>query len=143
VDDAQAVYNGLVEQDFTSIALAGDSAGGGLVLVLLALLAAEASNGSGPQPVGAVVMSPWTDLALSGVTMETRADADPAIGQRGRSSTGPIANVINNNPQMHRQKGQIATRAAPPPKPDKAAEAEMKAKTTRLLPKFRTEMVNP
>ena len=29
------------------------------------------------QPVGAAVMSPWTDLALTGDSLETRAEADP------------------------------------------------------------------
>jgi quercetin dioxygenase-like cupin family protein len=37
----------------------------------------------------------------------------------------------------------VATRTTPPPKPDTAAEAEMKAKTIALLPKYRTEMVKP
>jgi mannose-6-phosphate isomerase-like protein (cupin superfamily) len=35
----------------------------------------------------------------------------------------------------------VATRTTPPPKLDEAAEAEMRAKTTALLPKYRTEMV--
>jgi quercetin dioxygenase-like cupin family protein len=35
----------------------------------------------------------------------------------------------------------VATRTTPPPKPDKAAEAEMMARTIALLPKYRTEMV--
>ena len=37
----------------------------------------------------------------------------------------------------------VATRTARAPKPDKAAEAEMKAKVAALLPKFRTQMVGP
>ena len=37
----------------------------------------------------------------------------------------------------------VATRTTPAPKPDKAAEAEMKAKVAALLPKFRTEMIKP
>jgi quercetin dioxygenase-like cupin family protein len=36
---------------------------------------------------------------------------------------------------------RLATRTAPPPKPDKAAGAEMKAKIAALLPKYRTVMV--
>jgi len=35
----------------------------------------------------------------------------------------------------------VATRKAPPPKPDQATEAAMMAKTLALLPKYRTEMV--
>jgi quercetin dioxygenase-like cupin family protein len=37
----------------------------------------------------------------------------------------------------------VATRTTPPPKPGKAAEAKMMAKTIALLPKYRTEMVKP
>jgi mannose-6-phosphate isomerase-like protein (cupin superfamily) len=37
----------------------------------------------------------------------------------------------------------VATRTTPAPKPDKAAETEMKAKVGALLPKFRTEMIKP
>jgi quercetin dioxygenase-like cupin family protein len=37
----------------------------------------------------------------------------------------------------------VATRITPPPKPDKAAEAELKLKIAELLPKYRTEMVKP
>jgi quercetin dioxygenase-like cupin family protein len=35
----------------------------------------------------------------------------------------------------------VTTRTTPAPKPDQAAEAEMKAKIATLLPKYRTEMV--
>jgi len=35
----------------------------------------------------------------------------------------------------------VATRTTPPPKLDEAAEAEMRSKTTALLPKYRTVMV--
>lgn len=37
----------------------------------------------------------------------------------------------------------VTSRTTPPPKLDKAAEAEMGAKTAALLPKFRTVMVKP
>jgi quercetin dioxygenase-like cupin family protein len=36
---------------------------------------------------------------------------------------------------------RLATRTAPPPKPDEAAEAKMKTKIAALLPKYRTVMV--
>ena len=36
---------------------------------------------------------------------------------------------------------RVATRTAPPPKPDEAVAAEMKSKIAALLPKFRTVMV--
>src|SRR6516225_6368902 len=76
VKDAEACYRGLVDRGTKKIALTGDSAGGNLALVLLSI--ATAQNGTaGIAPVGAAVQSPVTDLALTGETFETRAEADP------------------------------------------------------------------
>jgi monoterpene epsilon-lactone hydrolase len=77
VEDAQASYEGLVAQGLTKIALAGDSAGGGLTLILLSWATAKARAGSGLIPQGAAVISAWTDLAMTGESMKTRAEADP------------------------------------------------------------------
>jgi monoterpene epsilon-lactone hydrolase len=76
VKDAEACYRGLVERGIRNIALAGDSAGGNLALVLLSIATAQ-STLRGILPVGAVALSPVTDLALSGASYETRAQADP------------------------------------------------------------------
>lgn len=75
LDDIQACYMGLVESDVESIALSGDSAGGNLALVLLALITAQSPVNN--VPVGAVVLSPVTDLAMKGSSWESRAAADP------------------------------------------------------------------
>ena len=90
VDEAQACYRGLVEKGFGKIALAGDSAGGGLALALLSSLVAKARDVSAFRPVGAAVMSPWTDLALSGMSMETRAEADPLLTKESLASTARL-----------------------------------------------------
>jgi acetyl esterase/lipase len=90
VDDAQASYRGLVEKGFGNIALTGDSAGGGLALVLLSLLVAESLDGSGLRPVCAAVISPWTDLALSGASMVTRVEADPLLTKDSLASTARL-----------------------------------------------------
>lgn len=76
IDDALAAYRGLVAEKAERIVVVGDSAGGGLTLALLSILAADKTKGI-VQPVGAAVMSPWTDLALTGDSLETRAEADP------------------------------------------------------------------
>ncbi|MEO8686457.1 MAG: alpha/beta hydrolase [Devosia sp.] len=76
IDDAVAVYHGLVAEGAERIVVAGDSAGGGLTLALLSILAADKTSGV-VQPLGAAVMSPLTDLALAGESFETRAEADP------------------------------------------------------------------
>jgi epsilon-lactone hydrolase len=77
VDDARAVYRGIAEQGARRIVITGDSAGGGLALVLLAAAHAEAASGRGLAPSGAAVMSPWTDLTLAGASLQSRADDDP------------------------------------------------------------------
>ncbi|MBP0482223.1 alpha/beta hydrolase fold domain-containing protein [Sagittula salina] len=56
------------------IVLGGDSAGGGLALALLGALCRR-----GERPTGAVVFSPWTDLALTGASLRENADSDPLL----------------------------------------------------------------
>jgi epsilon-lactone hydrolase len=68
VTDVEACYRGLVEKGINTIAVVGDSAGGNLALVLLSI---------DKSPVGAVAISPVTDLALTGESFATRAEADP------------------------------------------------------------------
>jgi len=77
VRDAQACFAGLVDRGSRRIAVSGDSAGGNLALLLLSLLQAQATPRHAARPVGAVVLSPVTDLALTGPSWETRAAADP------------------------------------------------------------------
>src|ERR1700676_623773 len=75
-DDVLACYQGLAESDVRRIALTGDSAGGNLALVLASRVTGEAASINGTLAAVAV-LSPITDLTLSGATYETRADADP------------------------------------------------------------------
>jgi epsilon-lactone hydrolase len=44
----------------------------------LSLAVARAREAGGPAPVGAALMSPWTDLALTGSGMQARAEAHPS-----------------------------------------------------------------
>ncbi|HEY5886193.1 MAG TPA: alpha/beta hydrolase [Acidimicrobiales bacterium] len=77
VDDAVTAFRWLVAQGLSPgrIAVAGDSAGGGLTLAtLLALRAA----GDAP-PGAAACMSPWTDLTMSGPSMDANVDRDPML----------------------------------------------------------------
>jgi epsilon-lactone hydrolase len=104
IDDVVAAYHGLVADGTERIVVAGDSAGGGLTLALLSILAADKTDGM-VQPVGASVMSPWTDLTLTGDSFETRADADPIFTQgvlqgfanmylQGQDATQPKASSL-------------------------------------------------
>jgi monoterpene epsilon-lactone hydrolase len=74
--DVQACYEGLFQRGASRVAIVGDSAGGGLALGLLAWATSKAHEGSS-LPVAAVVLSPVTDLTLSGESWSSRADADP------------------------------------------------------------------
>ncbi|HWZ73735.1 MAG TPA: alpha/beta hydrolase [Casimicrobiaceae bacterium] len=75
-DDVLACYQALAGRDVRRIALMGDSAGGNLALVLASRVTDEAASINATL-VGVAVLSPVTDLTLSGATYETRADADP------------------------------------------------------------------
>jgi len=77
VEDATATYRWLLAQGRQprKIALAGDSAGGGLTLAtLLALRDART-----PLPACAVPISPRTDLEGTGTSVKTKASRDPMV----------------------------------------------------------------
>jgi acetyl esterase/lipase len=81
VADAQDAYQGLLEQgvDAGQIALAGESAGGGLaVATLLALRDAGI-----PLPSCAFLMSPYADLTLSGDSIADREAVDRTLTPEG------------------------------------------------------------
>lgn len=79
LEDARAAFDWLRGEGFKPehIALAGDSAGGNLVLTTMLCLRDRGQ----PLPAAGVLMSPWTDLAASGESYQSRAAADP-IHQR-------------------------------------------------------------
>jgi len=72
VDDAETVWDALTESGHQEIAVAGDSAGGGLALALMIRLRARAKA----LPFAAALFSPWTDLALSGESLFANARRD-------------------------------------------------------------------
>ena len=81
VEDARAAYEGLLAQGIapSQIALAGESAGGGLaVATLLALREAGV-----PLPSCAYLMSPYVDLTLSGETLAEKQELDPVLTPDG------------------------------------------------------------
>jgi epsilon-lactone hydrolase len=79
VQDARAVWQAMQQAGYQRIAIVGDSAGGGLSLSLLEWASAEAGNGRGIAAVACAVLSPWTDLALTGESHFSRAQEDPFI----------------------------------------------------------------
>jgi epsilon-lactone hydrolase len=87
VDDAKAAYEGLLAQgiDAGQIALAGESAGGGLAAATLLALR-EAGT---PLPSGAFLMSPYADLTLSGETLADRQPLDAVLTSAGLRARVP------------------------------------------------------
>lgn len=80
VEDAVAAYRGLLETTPASrVAFAGESAGGGLVIATLLAL----KDAGLPQPSSALVISPWVDLAVTGESIASKAEVDPALTPHG------------------------------------------------------------
>ncbi|GAA4141553.1 alpha/beta hydrolase [Leifsonia shinshuensis] len=76
IDDVLAVWRWLREEQGVpadSIAVAGDSAGGGLTVALLV----ATRDAGGDLPATVVLMSPTVDLTSSGPSMADRIDQDP------------------------------------------------------------------
>lgn len=75
VEDALAAYRWLLDQGFSAqrIALAGDSAGGGLALSLMI----AARKKELPLPCAAALLSPLTDMTASGASYGRNAATDP------------------------------------------------------------------
>ena len=86
VDDATAAFGWLLDQDVAParIAIAGDSAGGGLTLATLLAL-----KGAGVRlPACAVCLSPWTDLEGTGQSARPGAVDDPILTLEGLQAMG-------------------------------------------------------
>jgi len=79
VEDAVAGYRFLLSRGFSAdhIAVAGDSAGGGLTVALLVSLRASGL----PLPACAWCSSPWVDLEGTGGSMTAKAAVDPMVQQ--------------------------------------------------------------
>ena len=77
LEDCLAAYHDLLEQGVSpeEIVIAGDSAGGGLVLSTLLALRDQGS----PMPASAVVLSPLADLTYSGESRQFNRRRDPVL----------------------------------------------------------------
>jgi monoterpene epsilon-lactone hydrolase len=104
LEDALTAYRYLLEQGFAPhhIAIAGESAGGGLAVATLVSLREMGL----PLPACAWCSSPWVDLEMSGSTMATKDSVDPLIHRpyleelaaaylRGADPRGPMVSPIH------------------------------------------------
>jgi acetyl esterase/lipase len=78
------------------IAVGGDSAGGNLTLGLISRLRAAGES----LPACAWLVSPWTDLTMSGATLDTRDAIDPLIHR-------PISPSLRMPTRHHRSTAAI------------------------------------
>ena len=81
VEDAVAGYRYLLGRGVkpSRIAIAGDSAGGGLVVAAMVAI----RDAGLPQPGCGWCISPWVDMEASGETMTSRSAADPMVQKPG------------------------------------------------------------
>ena len=81
VDDSVAAYRWLLGQGIqaSNIAIAGDSAGGGLALAALIAI----RDAGEPVPAAGIGISPWVDMEGTGESMTTRAAVDPVVQKEG------------------------------------------------------------
>jgi len=103
LDDALCVYRHLLASGYEArhIALAGDSAGGGLVFSLLL----KAAQQGLPRPACVVAFSPWTDMTMTRGSLRRNARRDMMLPVRrfrevvslylqGAMTTDPLASPV-------------------------------------------------
>lgn len=85
LEDALTCWQGLIDWRYApnQFVLGGDSAGGGLMLALLARVLA-----AGDRPSAAFAFSPWTDMTLSGASLTKTLTVTPCCRCRGLSRRG-------------------------------------------------------
>lgn len=106
--DALATYRGLITSGRTRIALAGDSAGGGLALALAQSLTNKDGADKLLSPSAVAVMSPWIDLALVGDSMKSKASSDPLLSIE-------VLSAATTTPRLPLPiSGPLGTEAEPP-----------------------------
>ncbi len=81
VEDSVAGYRHLLASGFKpgNIAIAGDSAGGGLVVAALVAI----RDAGLPQPACGWAISPWVDMEAIGASMTEKAGEDPTVQKEG------------------------------------------------------------
>ena len=79
LDDSTAAYRWLLGQGLEPrrLAVAGDSAGGGLTIATLVSL----RDAGSPLPAAGVCISPWVDLSCTAASFTENADLDPMVSR--------------------------------------------------------------
>jgi len=87
LEDAWAAYWWLLSEGVPAekITIGGDSAGGGLAMALLLAL----RDTGLPQPAAAFALSPWLDMTMSGISIQTNAESD-YLSLKGMEATAEM-----------------------------------------------------
>ena len=104
IDDTVNAYQWLLSQGIepANMAIAGDSAGGGLVVAALVALKSVGE----PLPAAGVCISPWSDMESTGGSMMTNSESDPSVSKErllklagiylnGKNPQAPLASPIH------------------------------------------------
>jgi acetyl esterase/lipase len=78
LNDALAVYEAMTDDAGEPVAIAGDSAGGGLALAL----AVAARDRDLPPPHAIALISPWVDMTMSGRSVTENSGRDATLSRR-------------------------------------------------------------
>ena len=104
IDDTVNAYQWLLSDGIepANMAIAGDSAGGGLVVAALVALKSVGE----PLPAAGVCISPWSDMESTGGSMMTNSESDPSVSKErllklagiylnGKNPQAPLASPIH------------------------------------------------
>lgn len=96
-EDAIDAYKWLLDEGYKGeqIIIVGDSAGGGLGLGLVHYLKKQQIE----LPCGMVLMSPWTDLTLSGESIKSNFTVDVVFGNKTTSLLTDCSYIGESNPK--------------------------------------------
>lgn len=100
-EDTEAAYRWLLGQGFSRVAVVGDSAGGGLALGL-------AITTELPAPAAIVGLSPWTDMTLSGPSMETNRASDALFGGEHPMDLDGMVDYVLGGPGQDRRDPRVS-----------------------------------
>lgn len=131
VDDGVAGLDWLLDRGLapSRIAVAGDSAGGGLTL---ATLLARRDAGA-PLPGAAGCISPWADLTMASPSIDANVDRDPMLDRRGLQIYAEHYLGESGDPRHPLASPVFADLAGLPPVVIHAAEEEVLLDDARLM----------
>jgi epsilon-lactone hydrolase len=100
-EDTEAAYQWLLSEGYERIGVVGDSAGGGLALGL-------AITSELPAPATVVGLSAWTDMTLSGSSVQTNRQTDALFGGDYPMDLDGMVDFVLGGPGRNRQDPRVS-----------------------------------